>query len=87
MDGSKDRGLAAMRTDDVRTAELEALEAERAGARPSAPRPAAALIGERPAAFVVPPAEAPAKKAEKPEKAARPAKAEKPAKAREAREG
>ena len=35
MDGSKDRGLAAMRNDDVRTAELEALEAERAGERPA----------------------------------------------------
>ena len=34
MDGSKDRGLAAMRNEDVRTAELEALEAERAGAPP-----------------------------------------------------
>ena len=34
MDGSKDKGLAAMRNDDVRTAELEALGAERAGERP-----------------------------------------------------
>jgi polyphosphate kinase 2 len=77
MDGSKDRSLAAMRTDDVRTAEFEALEAERAETRPVGVKAPRALIGERPTAFVVPPAEAPAKNAEKPEKAARPAKAEK----------
>jgi polyphosphate kinase 2 len=81
MDGSKDRGLAAMRNEDVRTAELEALEAEREGARPVGAKARRALIGERPTAFVVPPAEAPAKNSEKPEKAARPTKAEKPAKA------
>ena len=82
-----------MRTDDVRTAELEALEAERAGERPISARARGALIGERPAAFVappakapaqpaaaVPPAVAPAKTAEKPEKTAKPEKAEKPAK-------
>jgi len=91
MDGSKDRDLAAMRTEDVRTAELEALEAERAGERPISVKARAVLIGERPAAFVAPPAEAPAaapaKKAEKtakPEKAAKPAKPEKAAKPQKA---
>jgi len=53
--------LAAMRTDDVRTAEFEALEAERAETRPVGVKAPRALIGERPTAFVVPPAEAPAK--------------------------
>ena len=91
MDGSKDRDLAAMCTEDVRTAELEALEAERAGERPISVKARAVLIGERPAAFVAPPAEAPAaapaKKAEKtakPEKAAKPAKPEKAAKPQKA---
>jgi len=92
MDGLKEKGLTAMRSEDVRTAELEALDAERAGARPVGAKGRRALIGERPAAFVAPPAEptankaeAPAKKAEKPEKAAkapqRPEKAAKLAKA------
>jgi polyphosphate kinase 2 len=69
-----------MRTDDVRTAELEALEAERTVAPPVSAKAPHALIGERPTAFVVPQVEAPAKNAEKPEKAPKPAKVEKPAK-------
>ena len=47
-----------MRTDDVRTAEFEALEAERAEVRPVGAKAPRALIGERPTAFVAPPAEA-----------------------------
>jgi polyphosphate kinase 2 len=92
MDGSKDRGLAAMRTDDVRTAELEALDADRQSARLVSAKARTALIGERPAAFVasstetqaaavVPPADAPAKKPEKTAKPAKPEKAAKPQKA------
>jgi polyphosphate kinase len=84
MDGSKDRGLAAMRDDDVRTAELEALEAERAGARPVSAKARAVLIGERPAAFIAPSTGAPAKAPQKPEKAAKPTKPEKAAKPQKA---
>ena len=70
-----------MRTDDVRTAEFEALEVERAGAPPVGDKAPRALIGERPTAFVASPAEAPPKIVEKPRKAAKPAKAAKPVKA------
>ena len=84
MDGSKDKGLAAMRNDDVRTAELEALSAERAAEHPVSAKTHAVLIGERPAAFVAPPAEAPTKATPKPEKAAKPTKLEKAAKPQKA---
>ena len=53
IDGAKDRGLAAMREDDVRSAEIEALAADRAGAKPvAAERTPKPLVGERPRASI-----------------------------------
>jgi polyphosphate kinase 2 len=82
IDGAKDRGLAAMREDDVRSAEIEALAADRAGAKPvAAERTPKPLVGERPPAFVVAPVGPPARKPQKPAKAEKTAKAGKLAKA------
>jgi polyphosphate kinase 2 len=79
IDGAKKKGSAAMRDDDVKTLELEALEAERAAPKPAVDHPSKSPIGARLPAFVISPAAPSAKQREKAAKAEKTAKIAKPA--------
>ena len=74
MDDSDKKGLAAMRDEDVRSAELEALRAEKEGAKPRPAAPArTGMEFERPLAFL-----SPTQPALSPKKAAKALRAEAP---------